>query len=153
MWITPDKTGVLSNTRIYSDLLRITPIFLGLLRIIRVIPFYLGYSYSVLLRFIRITRITPHSSDYPGLSIHSAHYWSCFPLGITSDYCKLRRITRDYSDLLGITAEYSNYPELPVRIAKWSSGLPELFDPRDYAGLLRFIPDFWDYQFRPLSGL
>ena len=42
--------------------------------------------------------------------------------------------------LLQITPNYSDCPGFPVRITKWSSGLPELFPAREYCWLCRMTP-------------
>ena len=54
----------------------------------------------------------------------------------------------DYHDLLRITADnfgllrFTRVPGSPVRIIKWSSGLLELFPPRDYCELRHITPNY-----------
>ena len=71
----------------YSDFLRITPNYFGLLW------------------FIRIS--ADYSDNQLGSPSGPADYQSCFRLGITVDYCEMSRITPDYTWLLRFTSDYS----------------------------------------------
>ena len=69
-----------------------------------------------------LLRITP---DYQfGSPSGPADYLSCFPIGITADYCALLRNTPIYSILLRFTSDYRGL----LRITP------------DYSGLLRITP-------------
>ena len=103
-------------------------------------------------------------SDYPGWTWSTsdyqfgspngpAYYQTYFPLGINVDYAELPRIIRIYLEypallrLLRFTWITLDYPGLPLRITKWSSGLPELSPlPWDYCELRHITPRYSDYS-------
>ena len=130
-WVTPIYSGFIRFTLDYPGLPVYIAYYVGLHHFNWI---YLDYSECFdFLGWLRFNCITTDYSDllrimsaYPGLLWLLALLWFTF-------------VTPIYSGLLRITSDYSG---LPVRITKWSSGLPELFSPRDYCGLLRITPDY-----------
>ena len=148
------KNFPLGFTVDYCELRRITGDYLGLLGTPRIA----SSDHQVVQR---ITRVVSPSGlplitvDYDGLlritripRIISSDHQSSFPLEITADYSRLRRINpvfSDYCDLLRITRialDNLDYPGSPLRITKWFTGLPEMFAPRECRGLLRISLDY-----------
>ena len=84
-----------------------------------------------------ITRIT---LDYTELPRITAVFWDYSVFIGFLRLLGLLRITSDYSGLLSDYFGLPDYTRLPVRITKWSSGLPEVFPPRDDSGLHQITP-------------
>ena len=138
----------------YYDSPRITTNYFALTLIT-----WITWITSIYFHYSDLRRIT---LDYFGLPVRITKWSSGLPkLFLPRDYYRLSRITSDYSVLLRITSYLlhitSNYFELLrytscdylgllVRIPKWSSGLPELFPPRDYSGLFRNTPNYSGYS-------